>query len=246
MAKKKQNNQPTISVVIPFFNHLDALKQSLPTLAGQTILPHEVIIVDDGSVIPLTDEDLNDFSFATLDIQLIRQTNAGAPTARNTGLDAATGEYIIFWDADVVADATMFERLHAALDANPEASYAYSNMQFGFKKMPAQSYDIDALRRCNYIHSTSLLRKKDAIRWDESLKKFQDWDYWLTLHAQGKTGVHVDAYLHRAIPNKYGISHWLPSGAYRSPWKYLPIIAPRVRRYEEARAVIVQKHHLSI
>lgn len=176
---------------------------------------------------------------------MLRQSHAGAPAARNKGLQEAKGDYVIFWDADVIGNPDMLQKLLAALQVHPEASYAYSNFYFGGKKMQSQSFNAEALKKNNYINTMSLVRRSAAIPWDESLKRFQDWDYWLTLAEQGKIGVWVPEFLYRAIPHTGGISSWLPSFAYRAPWRYLPFFKERVATYEEAMQIVRLKHRRS-
>jgi len=74
--------------------------------------------------------------------------------------------------------------------------------------------------------------------WDESIKKFQDWDLWLTMLNAGKSGVWVDKVLFKIAPGG-SISSWLPSFAY----KLFPFL-PSVKKYQAAMAVIKNKHGL--
>ncbi len=229
-----------ISIIIPVYNHAGALNQALVSIAKQTYEPIEVIIVDDGSK-----EKLNIPSVKIgMYTKLIRQEHAGAPAARNRGLEEAKGEYVIFWDADVIGEPDMLEKMKRALDTNPHASYAYSNFLFGWKKMQGITFDPDVLKKINYIHSTSLIRKKDVVRWDEALKKFQDWDLWLSMLKHHKKGVWVPEYLFLILPRQGGMSSWLPSFAYKKPWRYVPGIRGRVKKYEAARKIIQKKHQL--
>lgn len=227
-----------ISVIIPLYNHQKALERALRSIAAQTYQDIEIVIVDDGS-----DEELETGDWE-LDVTLHRQENAGAPTARNKGFTLSKGEYVIFWDADVVGEPEMLEKMVQALDENPEASFAYANHVFGNKRMPSQHWSTEALEHNNYIHSTSLIRRDAAVRWDESLKRFQDWDLWLTMAEQEKSGVWIDEYLFQ-VDTGGTMSTWLPSFAYKKPWRWLPGIAKKVRRYEEAKQVVLKKHHLT-
>lgn len=229
---------PLVSIIIPAWNPKpDVLDTVLRSIEAQTYTPIEIIIVDDGSqhsIKHLT---------CTIPLRLIRQVHAGAPAARNRGLSESSGEYIIFWDADVVGEPQMIETLVRALKNNPNFSFAYSNFYFSWKKMKGRSFDIKALQHTNYICSTTLLRKKDAIQWDESLKRFQDWDYFLTLAAQGKQGIWIDEYLFHVF-TRGTMSTWLPSFAYKKPWCYLPWLKEKVETYQKAKEVIVRKHSL--
>ena len=223
-----------VSIVIPTYNHTVELKRTIDSIRSQTFTNHEVIVVDDGSKNPIVESP---------HYRLIRKANGGAPSARNRGLSESRGEYVIFWDADLIAEPDMLEKMVFVLDAQPEITFVYSSHKFGWKKMPAQAFSVEALQERNYIHSTSLLRRNDALLWDESLEKFQDWDYWLTLVEQGKKGYWIDEYLFTVSPGGT-MSVWLPSFAYKKPWSLLPGVRKRVKKYNEARQIIKKKHSL--
>jgi glycosyltransferase involved in cell wall biosynthesis len=183
-------------------------------------------------------------NYANLPIRLIRQKNSGAPAARNRGFAESSGQYVIFWDADVVAEPDMLAKMLQALESNKTAAYAYCNFYMGYKKMKAQEYSLPSLQTCNFICTMSLLRREAFPGFDESLRRFQDWDLWLTIAERGGSGVWVPEFLFRIIQHGGSMSSWLPSFAYKSPWKYLPIIRGQVRRYHEAEQVVRQKHFL--
>lgn len=88
-----------ISVIIPVYNIQQHLRECLDSVLGQSYPHLQVICVDDGS----TDESpaiLAQYAQKDPRVQVIRQQNAGPGAARNTGLEAATGEYVIFLDSD--------------------------------------------------------------------------------------------------------------------------------------------------
>ncbi|OUN25715.1 glycosyltransferase family 2 protein [Pseudoflavonifractor sp. An85] len=88
-----------ISVIIPVYNIQQHLRECLDSVLGQSYAKLQVICVDDGS----TDESpaiLEEYARKDPRVQVIRQANAGPGAARNTGLEAATGEYLIFLDSD--------------------------------------------------------------------------------------------------------------------------------------------------
>jgi glycosyltransferase involved in cell wall biosynthesis len=232
--------RPLISVIVPVYNQQENLLLALESIEKQTYENVEVIVVDDGSVEELRTRNLG---LGTIPLQLVRQENKGAPAARNRGFELSKGGYVIFWDADVVGEPDMLEKLKKQLSERPEASFAYSNHYFGKRKMSGQHFTISALQRNNYIHTTSLVRRKDFPGFDELLKRFQDWDLWLTMGENGKKGVWVDEYLFTVKPGGT-MSRWLPKFAYKKPWKWLPGIALRVRAYENAKKVIQKKHSL--
>ncbi|MEZ3422008.1 MAG: glycosyltransferase [Eubacterium sp.] len=88
-----------VSVVIPVYNSEKYLKKCLNSVIYQTLKETEIICVDDGS----TDSSakiLNEFAEKDSRFILISQENKFAGAARNRGLEAAGGKYIVFWDAD--------------------------------------------------------------------------------------------------------------------------------------------------
>jgi glycosyltransferase involved in cell wall biosynthesis len=84
------------SVIVPTFNRLELLKQTIKSLSstGQNVC--ELIVVDDGS----TDGTIEFIKKAQPGVLLIEQPNQGPGAARNRGIEAATGEYIAFLDSD--------------------------------------------------------------------------------------------------------------------------------------------------
>lgn len=88
-----------VSIIIPVYNAEKYLPTCLESIINQTYKNIEIICVNDGSV-DTSDEILNDFSKQDSRIKVIQQTNKGASEARNTAIDAASGEFLMFVDAD--------------------------------------------------------------------------------------------------------------------------------------------------
>lgn len=232
-----------ISVILPVYNQAEKLKQTLESLNRQTYRDFEIIIVNDGST-DNPEKVFMDFlkdNQTELTFYFINQKNQGAPAARNRGAREAKGEYFFFCDADAVLKPETFEVLLSALASNPAASFAYPSFIWGKKLFKGRPYSAEDLRKTPYIHTMALIKRTDFPEngWDESLKKFQDWDLWLTMLENNKVGIFVDQILFTVAPGGT-ISSWLPSLAY----KLLPFL-PAVKKYNQAKAVIYAKHHLS-
>ncbi len=89
----------TVSIVFPVYNKSELLPTTLPSLLSQTYRDFELIAVDDGS----TDGSggfLDRLAKTDTRVKVIRQPNAGVSAARNAALDRASGDYVVFADAD--------------------------------------------------------------------------------------------------------------------------------------------------
>lgn len=90
---------PLVSVIVPLYNRKDFISRCVASVSNQTYANWELIIVDDGS----TDEPgavLDALQAADTRIRVIHQPNGGVSSARNTGMDAARGDYVQFLDSD--------------------------------------------------------------------------------------------------------------------------------------------------
>ena len=89
-----------VSVIIPCYNCANLVEETLESLRNQTCRDFEIICVNDGS----TDDTLAVLErwkeCNGLDMQIISQPNGGVSRARNAGIQAAQGEYLLFLDAD--------------------------------------------------------------------------------------------------------------------------------------------------
>lgn len=107
-----------ISVIIPVYNVEKYLAQCLESTVCQTHKDLEIIIIDDGS----PDDSAaiyNEYAARDGRIKIIRQENKGLSTARNAGLDAATGDYVHFMDSDDYIDLNYYERMVNAAESAP-------------------------------------------------------------------------------------------------------------------------------
>lgn len=232
-----------IVIVIPCFNHARELGRTLESLTKQTLQPAEIVVVDDGSsdvpsdvVVAFKDK---------LNIVFLRfDENRGAPAARNKGADVTSAPLIMFLDADIALESDALEAMARQLEENHDADYAYANFYWGKKKFPAKPFDVRTLKERNYIHTSALVRRSAFPGFDENLKKFQDWDLWLTMAENGKNGTWIDRYLFHVMPRKTGISTWLPSFAHKIPWPILGWMPKEIGKYREAEKVIREKHKI--
>ena len=109
------NHDIKVSVVMPIYNAGDYLTRAIGDILQQTLPELELICVNDGS----TDNSLSIIkSFMKKDqrIKLINQQNAGTSVARNVGIEAACGQYIIFLDADDFYEKNLLKLLYDAAE----------------------------------------------------------------------------------------------------------------------------------
>lgn len=102
----------SISVVVPIYNAGQYLQETLDSICGQTLGEMEIICVDDGST-DNSQEILRVMAEKDPRIKIIHQANAGPGAARNTGLRAASGEYLAFLDADDLYEPDMLSTLYS-------------------------------------------------------------------------------------------------------------------------------------
>ena len=229
-----------ISIIIPVYNQAEHLANCLAGIKRQTYDNYEIIVVNDGStddIIEVIEKYKKIFGFK---LTYLEQENRGAGAARNRGAKLAKGEYIIFCDADVIMKPVMLELMLKTLKQNPAVSFCYSSFVWGRKKFKLWPFDAEKLKTMPYINTTSLIRLKDFPGFDQTLKKFQDWDLWLTMLEQGHRGIWLDEILFKvSITGKQTISHWLPSFTYKLlPW------LKQVKKYNQAKEIIFKKHNL--
>lgn len=101
-----------ISVIIPIYNTEKYLKQCVDSVLNQTFRDTEIILVDDGST-DNSPEMCDRYAENDKRIKVIHKENGGLSSARNAGLDIATGDYIAFIDSDdFYMDLTDLEAIH--------------------------------------------------------------------------------------------------------------------------------------
>ncbi len=114
-----------VSVIIPAYNSEQYIRRAIDSVLAQTHPASEIIVVDDGS----TDNTCEMVQRYGPPVRYLYQANAGPGAARNTGIQAAKGEWIAFLDSD---DEWAPEKLQVQLDLlhrNPDLVWATSNFQ---------------------------------------------------------------------------------------------------------------------
>ncbi|MBL7058533.1 glycosyltransferase family 2 protein [Patescibacteria group bacterium] len=227
-----------ISIIIPIFNQADKIENCLKSIYNQSYNNYEVIMINDGSTdgVELKIENL---PFRFKSFKFFSQKNQGANVARNCGFKEASGDYLLFCDADITMESGMLESMITVLEMNSQISYVYSSFYWGNKLFRLFEFDSDKLKKMPFIHTTSLIRKEKFPGFNIQLKRLQDWDLWLTMLEQGSVGAWIDKPLFR-VETGGTMSNWLPSFAY----KLFPFL-PSVKKYNRAVETIKEKHCLN-
>ena len=114
------NDAPLVSVIIPCYRQAHYLDDAIQSVLAQTYRNFEIIVVDDGSP-----DNTTEVAAHYDGLKCIRQHNLGLPNARNTGLQASAGEYLVFLDADDRLLPCNLETGANALRDFPECAFVY-------------------------------------------------------------------------------------------------------------------------
>lgn len=182
-----------ISVIIPMYNSSTTILRTLNSIKNQTLLPFEVIIIDDGSI----DESatiVEDFisNNSILNIHFIKKTNGGVSTARNIGLKFAKGDWIALLDSDDEWLSNKLERQIQVITANPTIDFLGTNRNdehfdiILWKKMNSLTRISPKLLMVKFIFvvPTVIFRKKiinDIGYFDESQKYAEEGNYFIRI-----------------------------------------------------------------
>jgi len=183
--------KPRASVIIPCYNDGQHLREAVDSVRAQTFADWEMVIVDDGSTDPATHQAVA--ACATAGARVIRTDNQGLAAARNTGIAAASGQYILPLDADDRVAPTLLQEAVAVLDRQPEVGIVYCQAQFfgaesGPWNLPA--FTLQEMLLHNLIFASAMFRKADWQRvggYKPSMQYgWEDWEFWLSLLELGR------------------------------------------------------------
>ncbi len=130
-----------ITVIIPTYNRPDLLPRALESVQKQSWPNLEVLVVDDASRTS-AESIVNSFKQSLPNIRFIRhEKNKGVNAARNTGVAEAHGDIISFLDDDDEYLPDAFEKIHSAVEENPDAAIFYFNVEAQLKdRMEIRGY----------------------------------------------------------------------------------------------------------
>lgn len=199
MSRSIGPEHPAVSVIIPCFEQARYLSEAVQSVVDQTFTDWEIIIVDDGSP-----DDTAQVAAALIErhgerIRLLQQPNGGVARARNAGIAAALGKYILPLDADDRLHPEMLEETVRLLASDPAVGIAYTDYElFGSteRSVRVPEFDFEGLCRGSHIVTTALFRRE---AWEATagynpnmVSGYEDWDFWIACAKR--------AFLPRRIP----------------------------------------------
>jgi glycosyltransferase involved in cell wall biosynthesis len=227
------------------------LGAAIRSVLAQTRDDFELIVVDDGSsdATPAVAR-----SFASDPrLVVVRQENKGLAAARNSGVARARGRYVAFLDHDDLWMPTYLEEHARALDADPQAGIAYSDLWWldgptgrvhrrtaleVATAAPARIAGEEFVRKLmsgSFFASCSMVRVEALSRaggFDASLSAVEDWDLWIRIAALGYAAVRIPdpLVIYRDVPGSMSKDRLVTLGERRA------ILRKVIERYEVPEA----------
>ena len=184
-----------VSIIVPSYDCINSLKTCITSVLQQSHSNFEVILVDDGSS-DGSGELCDRLAAEDERIQVIHKPNGGVSSARNAGIDVATGEYIAFCDSDDYLEPDYFASLLQTAESNPDCGHIWCCFQTvtGYQKenaVPNYSAAEDIQRYtlqdymtlhemwldagpCNKLYRSDII-KSSGVRFPEDLSLGEDW-----------------------------------------------------------------------
>ena len=117
---------PTVSIIVPVYNSKEFLPECLSSILCQHYSDIEVLLIDDGST-DGSGQLCDNYSAEDKRIRAIHKKNGGVSSARNIGLEKATGEWVMFLDSDDLLTEDAIENLMR--DVNDDIDMSYGGLR---------------------------------------------------------------------------------------------------------------------
>ena len=209
------NKTPTVTVVIPSYNSMRYIAETMETVLNQTYRDFEVLVVNDGS----TDDTPNwveRLSEKEPKVRMVSQANQGLAGARCTGVTNAKGKYVAFIDDDDLWELTKLEKQVNSLESNPEAGVCYTWTALADSEgkptgrviaSEAEGNVWTKMTEMNIVccGSTPMIRRScfdEVGLFDREVSPSDDWDMWWRISAKYPfTLIKEPLILYRQHPN---------------------------------------------
>ena len=188
-----------VAVVVPCHDDGDLAAEAVASVDERE--PVEIVVVDDGSTAPASLKALEGLEREGVRVE--RREQGGPAAARMTGVAATTAPFVYPLDADDVLVPGALGALADALDAAPDAAFAWGDYEvfgdYSGRYRSPQRFLPWSLTYVNVYPISSLIRRtalEDAGGW-RSPSVYEDWDLWLAFAERGMHGVAVDRVVYR-------------------------------------------------
>lgn len=183
------SDKPKVSVIIPVYNSEDYLQETIRSVEGQSYPNVELVFVDNCSDKASTIDALDGLRKKH---KVVDSKEKGLSNARNDGIAAASGEYILPLDSDDVLKPSFIASCIELFEKEPETTVVRTNIElFGVKKgrVVFEKYTYARLLARNLMVATSMFRKVDCQKvggYDGAFTTcFEDWEFWIRLLKEG-------------------------------------------------------------
>lgn len=173
-----------VSVIMPCYNQGIYIQEAIDSVLAQSYTNLEIVIVNDGSTDEATIKKLLQLQVEGFNI--INITNSGVSAARNIGIAAAKGEFILPLDADDRIATEYIDEAIKIIIEKPEVKLVYCDCEyFGTKTglSTVNPFSMEGMLSENLIFNAALIRRGDFIQYggyDEAfLDGWEDWEFWL-------------------------------------------------------------------
>lgn len=186
-----------LSVVIPYYNLGDYLSETLESVLAATYAPCEVLIVNDGSTETKSLEVLRAIESRKLPhVRILHTENQGLAATRNTGAEAAQGEFLAFVDADDVVEPEFLARAIEVLHRYANVAFVYSWVRYFGEASdiwPTWNAEFPYLLGHNMLAPLAVARRATFLRWARNKPEFEysieDFEGWVAFVEAGGIGV---------------------------------------------------------
>jgi glycosyltransferase involved in cell wall biosynthesis len=187
-----------LSIVIPCYNHGEFIRDAISSVETCPRDLYELIIVNDGSTDGSTISVMRELEAAGYHV--IDQPNSGLARARNAGIEAGRGKYILPLDSDNKIRSDFTQKAVEILDEQPEIAMVHGDFQyFGEADFRCRipPFEIKSMLRRNYIDACAVYRRsmwEACGGYDENMPVMgvEDWEFWLNAYSKGFKFQHLD------------------------------------------------------
>lgn len=152
-----------ISAIVPIFNAENWLRPCLKSILNQPFRNIEVLLVNDGST-DLSGAICEEFAITDNRVKVIHKPNGGASSAKNAGLQAASGKYVAFLDADDEIDPLFFVKLYAMAE-----EHACEVLIGGYATIPTKQNVSPCFRLHTVMNGKDLILSATAVHSNNDL-----------------------------------------------------------------------------